>query len=589
MKPLIALLAILFVSLVPTPDLGEGTLGCGSGTFSATAATPQKRSSRKSATKTAAKKSTAKKTTTKKRTTRKRTTKKANNSAATGTASKKATGPRTSASVRAEKEANARRLKEAQRKLRLNTAETEKRLNQLALVEGEIDVCDSRIAQLSAKNDSLRRLIRHVNDSINYLDNRLAAITSSYAKALRHSQARRQNTSDLAFIFASESFTQAYRRLGSLRQFDRWRQRKTGEIRDLRTLLDAQQQQLTTLSDKASRALTALGDERQTLGRKQGETTLLVDHLKTEGAELQQIMERRTRQAQALDDELERIIAAEAERAAREAAEKVAREKAEREAAELAAQKAAAEKAAQAGQQAGQQTVADKGATKASGKKVKPVKRRTKDDKAKKGQTPQKESQTLAQNAPGSTPAPNLHTTARGTKLASETSGGGGTTTATAGGGSATRGTAGGGTAAGSADFASLQGRLPYPIQGRYTIVKRFGRQKHPTLPHVETNNSGIDIETASGATALAVADGEVSAIFRPDGYNSVVVVRHPDQYLTVYANLGHVAVSNGQKLRAGTALGTIFADPHDNGRSVLHFELRHARTKENPEVWLKK
>ena len=111
---------------------------------------------------------------------------------------------------------------------------------------------------------------------------------------------------------------------------------------------------------------------------------------------------------------------------------------------------------------------------------------------------------------------------------------------------------------------------------------------KHPSLPHVETDNAGIDIQTAPGATVRAVCDGEVSAVFKPEGYNSVVVVRH-GRYLTVYANMSNVNVSVHQKVKSGQALGTVHADAADNNRSVLHFEIRNNRVKENPESWLRR
>ena len=106
------------------------------------------------------------------------------------------------------------------------------------------------------------------------------------------------------------------------------------------------------------------------------------------------------------------------------------------------------------------------------------------------------------------------------------------------------------------------------------------------------TDNAGIDMETSSGAAVKSVFDGEVSAIFCPDGYNNVVLVRH-GHYLTVYANLGTLAVRTGDKVKTGQKLGTVYVDAADNNRSILHFEIRNAAnaksvTKENPEVWLR-
>jgi septal ring factor EnvC (AmiA/AmiB activator) len=58
---------------------------------------------------------------------------------------------------------------------------------------------------------------------------------------------------------------------------------------------------------------------------------------------------------------------------------------------------------------------------------------------------------------------------------------------------------------------------------------------------------------------------------------------------MTVYANLATVSVSVGQKIKAGQSIGTVYSDPNDNGRSVLHFEIRNGKQKENPEAWLRR
>lgn len=138
----------------------------------------------------------------------------------------------------------------------------------------------------------------------------------------------------------------------------------------------------------------------------------------------------------------------------------------------------------------------------------------------------------------------------------------------------------------GGADFAKAQGRLLFPVEGKSKIVRPFGRQKHPQLPHVMINNSGIDIEATRGASARAVYAGKVSAIFRQPGFNTIVMVRH-GRYLTIYANLSSISVKNGQTLKAGQTIGRIFSDPDDSNRTILHFEIRKEKEKLNPMLWL--
>lgn len=138
-----------------------------------------------------------------------------------------------------------------------------------------------------------------------------------------------------------------------------------------------------------------------------------------------------------------------------------------------------------------------------------------------------------------------------------------------------------------SGSFESNKGNLLFPVSGKYKIVRPFGRQQHPELKYVQTDNGGIDIETSKGTNARAVFDGKVSAIFRQDGFNTVVMVRHGN-YLTIYVNLSEIYVSNGETVKANQPIGKIFSDPEDDGRTILHFEVRKEREKLNPQLWVR-
>lgn len=138
-----------------------------------------------------------------------------------------------------------------------------------------------------------------------------------------------------------------------------------------------------------------------------------------------------------------------------------------------------------------------------------------------------------------------------------------------------------------SGTFAQNKGKLLFPVSGKYKIVRQFGRQPHPTQRHVMTDNSGIDIEIPAGSAARAVFDGTVSAIFRQDGFHTIIMLRH-GKYLTVYAGLATSAVRQGQKVKAGQPLGMIYSDPSDSERTILHFEVRDERQKLNPTSWVR-
>lgn len=132
-----------------------------------------------------------------------------------------------------------------------------------------------------------------------------------------------------------------------------------------------------------------------------------------------------------------------------------------------------------------------------------------------------------------------------------------------------------------SGSFEKNRGILPMPITGPYVIVGRFGQ--YAVTKNVQLDNKGIDIRGKAGAKARAIFDGEVSAIFKYNGLNNVLV-RHGN-YISVYCNLSSVSVSKGSKVKTRDEIGTIQKDA--SGNAVLHFQLRKETAKLNPEVWL--
>lgn len=139
-----------------------------------------------------------------------------------------------------------------------------------------------------------------------------------------------------------------------------------------------------------------------------------------------------------------------------------------------------------------------------------------------------------------------------------------------------------------SGGFLANKGRLLFPVAGNYRIVSTFGRTDHPRIPGVKIQNSGIDIEAVGGSPyARAVYDGTVTSVFRIDGYQNVVILRH-GEYLTVYAGLDNIAVRKGDKVKTGQRLGHIYSDADDGERPMLHFELRREKQKLNPSEWVK-
>ena len=136
-----------------------------------------------------------------------------------------------------------------------------------------------------------------------------------------------------------------------------------------------------------------------------------------------------------------------------------------------------------------------------------------------------------------------------------------------------------------SGSFVSNRGKLPMPVTGPYIITSRYGQYSVEGLRNVKLDNKGIDIQGKPGAQARAIFNGKVAAVFQLYGLFNVLV-RHGN-YISVYCNLSSASVKTGDTVTTRQTIGQIFSDAADNGRTVLHFQLRKEKEKLNPELWL--
>ena len=136
--------------------------------------------------------------------------------------------------------------------------------------------------------------------------------------------------------------------------------------------------------------------------------------------------------------------------------------------------------------------------------------------------------------------------------------------------------------------FESNRGRLPWPVE-RGTITEGYGRQLHPKLKEIYTNNNGVDISTHRNANVRSVFDGEVTSVLSIPGAGKIVIIKHGN-YRTVYSNLQEVYVSVGTKVKTKQAVGSLLSIDGE-ALSVSHFEIHQVSNGQinrmNPSSWI--
>ena len=131
--------------------------------------------------------------------------------------------------------------------------------------------------------------------------------------------------------------------------------------------------------------------------------------------------------------------------------------------------------------------------------------------------------------------------------------------------------------------FAKNRGRLSWPVSGM--VVGRYGRVEHPVFKTITMNN-GIDIRAAQGTPVVSVASGTVIFISWMRGLGRFVIVDHGDGYITIYAHLEGVSVTQNESVMRGDTLGQVGETGSLTG-AQLHFEIRHKTEALDPIVWL--
>jgi murein DD-endopeptidase MepM/ murein hydrolase activator NlpD len=114
-----------------------------------------------------------------------------------------------------------------------------------------------------------------------------------------------------------------------------------------------------------------------------------------------------------------------------------------------------------------------------------------------------------------------------------------------------------------------------WPSYGRLT--QRFWLPAHPA----------IDIGAPTGTPVVAADEGTViTAGWSSVGYGNMILIRHPDGYVTLYAHLNNIGVSYGDYVARGQRIGSIGSTGRSTGPH-LHFEIQVGGRSYNPLVYL--
>ncbi|NLH83097.1 MAG: M23 family metallopeptidase, partial [Phyllobacteriaceae bacterium] len=122
-------------------------------------------------------------------------------------------------------------------------------------------------------------------------------------------------------------------------------------------------------------------------------------------------------------------------------------------------------------------------------------------------------------------------------------------------------------------------GSFRWPVRGR--VISEYGAKANGE------RNEGINLAVPEGTSVKAADGGEVIyAGNELKGYGNLVLVRHPNGYVTAYAHASELLVSRGEKVNRGQIIARAGATGSVS-QPQLHFELRKGQKAVDPRPFL--
>lgn len=186
-----------------------------------------------------------------------------------------------------------------------------KRQAQLSLINKKINLREDLIRSLRGEIALYNRQIRSNQEEIERLENELNNLKERYAESIRFAQRTSNEQEKLMYIFGSEDFVQAVRRIRFLKQYAENRKKQAEKIQQTQEDLNNLNQELSlsieAKDDLIQKELATKNELTEDLSNQQS----VVQNLKKEERELVAKLKQQEKEREKLNKEIQRIIEAE--------------------------------------------------------------------------------------------------------------------------------------------------------------------------------------------------------------------------------------------------------------------------------------
>ena len=185
-------------------------------------------------------------------------------------------------------------------------------LNKLSLLNKQITLRNQLISDYNDQLNFLQSSINTNESALKMMVSDLEKIKSEYANMIRQAYRKRGDYNQLIFLFSSESFNQAYKRLLYTRQMAKYRQKQSEQIDAIRMILQQKTADLKQQKEEKNDLLMQQMKEMSLLKNEKNQQSGYYEQLQKRQRELKAHLKSQERIAKRLQNEIEKLIEEEA-------------------------------------------------------------------------------------------------------------------------------------------------------------------------------------------------------------------------------------------------------------------------------------
>lgn len=124
---------------------------------------------------------------------------------------------------------------------------------------------------------------------------------------------------------------------------------------------------------------------------------------------------------------------------------------------------------------------------------------------------------------------------------------------------------------------------IMWPVKG--TVTSKFGDRTDP-INGIDSVHRGVDIAVETGTKVKAAFSGTVADFGYNKSYGNYIIIKHSDNFSTLYAHCKKTIKSKGERINKGD----VIAYSGNTGRTTgphLHFEIRINGSAVDPLTYL--